>query len=313
MHQRPVGDLLAAITSLGGTITSENPQHLDCPPLKIEGCWLAGGETRVKGDVSSQFLSALLMAAPRMREEVRIAVEGSLVSQPYIAMTIAVMRAFGVEVLQQGTTYQIRPQQYEGCCYAVEPDASAASYYFAAAAITGGCISVLGLGKDSLQGDVRFVEVLERMGCEVTIQADRVTVDGRARKGMLLGNQAFAMGDISDTVQTLAAVALFADGPTTITGVAHNRFKESDRIGDLSRELRRLGARVEESPDGLTIHPQAIQPTTIETYDDHRMAMSLSLVGLRIPQIRIANPECTKKTYPKYFDEMRTLIQASHS
>ena len=195
-------------------------------------------------------------------------------------------------------------QRYGGCNYDVEPDASAASYFWAAAAITGGVVTVEGLNRDALQGDVRFVDCLEQMGCRVQWGDASVTVEGGP-----LGGAELDMNAISDTVQTLAAVALFAEGPPTVTGVAHNRHKETDRIGDLATELRRLGAQVEELPDGLKITPGELRPAEVETYDDHRMAMSLALVGLRQPGVRIKNPGCTAKTYPRFFEDLQAVTK----
>ena len=302
MRQRPIGDLLAAIEQLGGNVRSENSNG--CPPLVVDASGLAGGKCRVRGDISSQYLSAILMVAPYANTDVCIDVEGQLVSKPYIEMTLAVMRQFGVECeSQELRQFTISAgQTYRGRAYAIEPDASAASYFLAAAAITGGQVTVDGLSRASMQGDVRFAEVLSEMGCDVEYGDDSITVVGRLHRGIETD-----MNDISDTVQTLAAVALFADGPTTIAGVAHNRYKETDRIADLATELRRLGAVVDELEDGLRITPAELRPAEIQTYNDHRMAMSLALVGLRQPGIVITNPSCTEKTYPAFFDDLERL------
>lgn len=308
MHERPVLDLLQGIHELGGRVRSLNGVRPDCPPLEIEGGHVAGGSCMVRGDVSSQYLSGLMMAAPLMQGAVTIGVEGELVSKPYVAMTAAVMERFGIVARETPTGYAIMPGRYRACEMAIEPDASAASYFFAAAAISGGCITVEGLSRKSWQGDVAFVEVLRAMGCQVTYGEGAIEVDGRAMAGRLRGGGTWDMRHISDTVQTLAVVALFADGPTTITGVAHNRHKETDRIRDLACELRKLGAEVREADDGLTIVPRTLKGATIETYHDHRMAMSLALAGLRIPGVRVMNPGCTSKTYPRYFEDMRGLI-----
>jgi 3-phosphoshikimate 1-carboxyvinyltransferase len=230
-------------------------------------------------------------------------VHGPLVSTPYIEMTLAVMQAFGVEVKWlDPTRFQVSPQSYVNRTFAIEPDASAASYFWAAAAVTGGCVRVEGLNTQSLQGDVAFCDCLKSMGCDVKEEAAGITVTGRKLSGIDVD-----MGAISDTVQTLAAVALFAEGPTTIRGVAHIRHKESDRIGDLARELRKLGAVVEEKMDGLRIEPGPLQPAAVETYNDHRMAMSLAVAGLRLPGIRIIDPGCTAKTYPGFFPDLEKL------
>jgi 3-phosphoshikimate 1-carboxyvinyltransferase len=258
--------------------------------------------------VSSQFLSGMLMAAPYCASDVELTVYGELVSKPYVAMTLAVMRSFGVKSEAHGF-HKFRipaPQTYQGIEYAIEPDASAASYFLAAAAITGGTVRVLGLSKQSLQGDVGFAQVLEQMGCTVQWGTDYIEVSGRADHGIDVD-----MNAISDTVQTLSVVALFAKGPTTIRGVAHNRHKETDRIGDLATELRRLGADVDEQPDGLIIHPRSLRGCDLTTYRDHRMAMSLALAGLMVPGVRILDPGCTGKTYPKFFEDLGSLLGQS--
>lgn len=306
MRQRPIEDLLAALRQLGAEVRSELGNG--CPPVIVESRGLPGGTTRIAGEISSQFLSALLMASPLAERPVVLEVAGPLVSKPYVEMTLAVMRAFGVDAARTGYERFEFPGRgrYRGCDYRIEPDASAASYFFAAAAITGGRITVEGLSARSLQGDVAFCDVLEQMGCRVERRDDALTVEGGTLRGVDVD-----MNAISDTVQTLAAVALFAKGPTNIRGVGHIRFKETDRIGDLAAELRKLGALVDERADGLTITPARLQPAEIETYNDHRMAMSLALVGLRIPGVVILDPQCTAKTYPRFFEDLRRLISAS--
>jgi 3-phosphoshikimate 1-carboxyvinyltransferase len=303
MHQRPIGDLLATLQQLGGNVRSEADN--DCPPVVIEARHLPGGEATIRGETSSQFLSSLLMACPYAQQPVRLSVDGPLVSAPYIRLTLGVIRAFGVDIPHQGLRhFEIpAPVRYRASSFAVEPDASAASYFWAAAAITGGRVTVEGVTTDALQGDVAFCHCLEQMGCEVQHAEQGITVSGGAR----LQGIDVDMGAISDTVQTLAAVALFADGPTTIRNVAHIRYKETDRIDDLARELSKLGATVDTFHDGLTIHPGPLQGAEIETYNDHRMAMSLALVGLRVPGVRIRNPRCTEKTYPHFFDDLQRL------
>jgi 3-phosphoshikimate 1-carboxyvinyltransferase len=303
MRQRPIQDLLDALVQLGVDARSE--QGTGAPPVVIEAAGLRGGRATIAGDVSSQFLSGLLMAAPYAAAPVELAVAGPLVSQPYVEMTLAVMRAFGVAVGTKGLAEFHVPvdRPYQGRHYAIEPDASAASYFFAAAAITGGRITVEGLSRSSLQGDVAFCDCLERMGCRIDFGPDSITVWGQP----LHGNVTLDMNAISDTVQTLGAVALFADGPTMITGVAHIRHKETDRLRALATELRKLGAGVDEQPDGLRIVPGDLHGAEIETYDDHRMAMSLALVGLRVPGVIIRDPGCTRKTYPGYFDDLGRL------
>jgi 3-phosphoshikimate 1-carboxyvinyltransferase len=304
MRERPIRDLLAALNQLGVDARSE--QGGGCPPVVIRAQGLAGGVAKVRGDVSSQFLSGLLMAAPYARSPLELAIEGELVSQPYVRMTLSVMRTFGVEVDAAAdlARFVIRPARYQGCDYAIEPDASAASYFWAAAAICGGSVIVEGLGRESLQGDVAFCDCLAQMGCDIRPTPRGIRVVG----GKLRGGE-FDMNAISDTVQTLGAVALFAAGPTTVRGVGHIRHKETDRIAALATELRKLGATVEEFDDGLRITPGPPRPAAIDTYDDHRMAMSLSLVGLARPGIAINNPGCVAKTYPRFFEDLVALAQ----
>jgi 3-phosphoshikimate 1-carboxyvinyltransferase len=243
------------------------------------------------------------MVAPFARKEVVLDVEGPLVSTPYISMTVAMMRSWGAEVVAEGRSFQIAAtREYRLCDYAVEPDASAASYFWAAAAITGGRVTVAGLNRKSLQGDVRFVDVLEQMGCRIEECDAGITVHGRPLRGIDVD-----MNDISDTVMTLGAVACFADGPTTIRNVGHIRHKETDRIAALAMELRKLGAEVEERPDGLTITPRPLVGCAVDTYNDHRMAMSLALVGLRVPGVVIRNPGCVAKTYPDFWQDLEKL------
>jgi len=302
MRERPIGDLLDALGQLGGDAKSEHDQG--CPPVVVRADGLRGGTATVRGDISSQFLSGLLMAAPYAQRDVELRVEGPLVSQPYVRMTRDVMAAFGVAIDLGDLRRLVVPAGagYQGRDYAIEPDASAASYFFAAAAITRGEVTVQGLSRDSLQGDVAFVDVLTQMGCEVRSAADRITVVGRPLAGVEVD-----MNAISDTVQTLAAVALFANGPTTITGVAHIRHKETDRLAALATELRKFGAEVDERADGLLITPRPLHGAAIDTYDDHRMAMCLALVGLVVPGVAIRDPGCTRKTYPHYFDDLAAL------
>jgi len=303
MRQRPIADLLKALQQLGGSARSLNEQSPDCPPVLIDAQGLHGGSATVAGNISSQFLSGLMLAAPMARHDVVLEVKGELVSRPYVEMTAAVMRSFGAGVSKLDSSAFLidAARKYRAAEYFIEPDASAASYFWAAAAITGGRARVEALHQQSLQGDVRFCAVLEKMGCRVRYLPDAIEVFG----GESLTGIDVDMSDISDTVQTLAAVAVFAEGPTIVRGVAHNRVKETDRISDLARELRKLGATVDEFQDGLRIHPPThVQPAEIETYQDHRMAMSLSLVGLRAKGIVINDPDCTAKTYPRFWQDL---------
>lgn len=319
MRQRPIGDLLAALRQLGVRCGGEGGDQF--PPVWVAGGGLRGGTAHVRGDVSSQFVSGLLLAAPQAHSPVTLVVDGPLVSRPYVTMTRRIMDAFGVAVEEKEQRYVVpAPQPYRATDYAIEPDASAASYFWGAAAITGGCVTVRGLSHRSLQGDVAFVDCLARMGCEVEAHGEALSVRGRAWRGIDVD-----MNAISDTVPTLAVVALFAEGPTTIRGVAHIRHKETDRIGDLAHELRKFGADVETRPDGLTIVPPArgaarsLGPADrpiaglaaprepIQTYRDHRMAMSFALAGLVCPGVVILDPQCTAKTYPDFFTDLARL------
>lgn len=307
MRERPIQDLLDALNQLGAHATSELGNG--CPPVVVHANGLPGGTATVRGNISSQYLSGLLMAAPAADEPVTLEINGPLVSQPYVRMTLAVMRSFGVDVTtsEQLDRFEIAsPVGYSACDFAIEPDASAASYFFAAAAVTDGEVTVEGLSVDSLQGDVALVDCLERMGCEVRREADSITVVGRPLVGINVD-----MNAISDTVQTLAVVALFADGPTTIRNVGHVRHKETDRIAAVATELRKLGAEVVQREDGLTITPGRFKSATIDTYRDHRMAMSFAVAGLKIPGVRINDPGCTAKTYPDFFKDLAALAKAA--
>lgn len=304
MRERPIEDLLATLRQLGANAGSEAENG--CPPVVVVADGLPGGRASVAGSISSQFLSGLLMTAPCALGPVELAVSGELVSKPYVEMTLAVMSAFGVSVDSGDLSRFIvpAPQTYRGRNYAIEPDASAASYFFAAAAVTGGAVTVGGLSRESLQGDVAFCECLQRMGCRVRYSADSITVQGKPLKGIDAN-----MNAISDTVQTLAAVALFADGPTNISGVAHIRHKETDRLAALATELGKLGAEVHQRDDGLSIIPRRLRGATLDTYDDHRMAMSLAVVGLVQSGVVIRDPGCTAKTYPRYFDDLARIVR----
>jgi 3-phosphoshikimate 1-carboxyvinyltransferase len=301
MRERPIGDLIEALSKLGARIRCEFDNG--SPPVLIDASGITGGEVQVAGEMSSQFVSALLMACPGALQPVSVEVTGTLVSEPYIEMTLKVCEAFGVsiEAVKPGA-FRIRPQRYRAREYAIEPDASAASYFFAAAAVTGGKVTVAGLAQSALQGDVAFVEVLRKMGCEVEYGSG-ISVRG----GKLCGVDV-DMNAISDTAQTLAAIAPFAEGPTRIRNVAHMRHKETDRIAALAAELTRIGQQVQEFPDGLEIKPARVKPDMIQTYDDHRMAMSFAVTGLAAPGISIQNPGCTAKTYPRFFEDLATLV-----
>jgi len=305
MRQRPIGPLVDALQMLHLNVEAGSPGG--CPPVRISTQRSQGGTVKIKGNLSSQYLSGLMMAAPLAAQDTVIEIDGALISRPYVEMTKRVMESFGVavDVDQQFGRFEIGGgQAYQATDYQIEPDASSASYFWAVAAICGGSATVLGLDAGSLQGDVGFVNCLEQMGCDVEWGQGQVTVRGPAKHGIDID-----MSNVSDTVQTLAAVALFVEGPTNVRNIAHNRVKETDRIGNLAIELRKLGATVEEREDGLTIHPGATRPAEIETYDDHRMAMSLALAGLRQAGVKILDPECVSKTYPNFFEDLEGFLR----
>jgi 3-phosphoshikimate 1-carboxyvinyltransferase len=305
MRERPIGDLVDALGQLGVTVQCEGADNL--PPVLVRADGLPGGPARIRGDISSQFLSGLLMAAPYAKRAVQLAVEGTLVSIPYVTMTMRVMEEFGAAASESGDYSAItvsNAQRYQGREFAIEPDASAASYYFAAAAITGGRITVEGLTRESLQGDVDFCACLEQMGATVEYGADSITVEGGALRGIDVD-----MNAISDTVQTLAVTALFAAAPTRIRNVAHIRHKETDRIGATACELRKLGANVTEFEDGLLVEPRPLHGAEIDTYHDHRMAMSFALAGLRTANVVIRDPGCVGKTYPEFFADLERAVR----
>jgi len=313
MQERPFGDLLDALKTLDRDVVSE--RGTACPPLLVRGKSLENASpivVPIAADVSSQFLSGLLMAAPLAKRDLTFEITGALASRPYVETTLATMRAFGVEVETDAAfrRFSFRAgQSYRAREYAIEPDASAASYFFALPAILGGRMTIRGLSRDSLQGDVAFVECLEKMGCVAAWASDSITVERAKRPDGTLTPLRGIDVDLnahSDVAQTLAVVALFADSPTSIRNVANMRVKETDRIAALTYELRKLGARVEERPDGLTVDPRGVElkGTTIKTYDDHRMAMSFALAGLRVPGVAIENPNCVAKTYPEFFEDL---------
>ncbi|WP_165227988.1 3-phosphoshikimate 1-carboxyvinyltransferase [Aquisphaera insulae] len=308
MRERPVSDLIESLNGLGARASSD--LGTGCPPVTVAARGLEGGFAMVRGDVSSQFLSGLLMALPYARTPTTIEIQGELVSKPYVAMTLAVMRDFGAKPSERKfRRFDVYPSRYQGREYAVEPDASAASYFMALAAITGGTVTIEGLGTRSIQGDVAFADILEHMGCTVVREPERITVTGGPLRGVDVD-----MNAISDTVMTMAVVALFARGFTRIRNVGHIRHKETDRIAAIAAELRKLGATVEELPDGLVITPPdagATGPATIATYDDHRMAMSFALAGLKVPGVTIRDPGCVAKTYPGFWEDLGALRRSS--
>ena len=302
MRERPIAELVAALRGLGVAI--------DCapngtPPVVIASDGLRGGTTVLSAARSSQFVSALLHVAPYADSEVSVALTGPVIAQPYIDMTIAVMAQWNVQVERDGyRSFRVRGgQRYRPQAYAIEPDASSAHYFWAAAALGGGSVCVDGVGFRSLQGDVAFARLLAEMGAAVSEERGAIRVAGGAA---LRGIEA-DLNACSDTVPTLAAIAPFCSGPVHIRNVAHLRWQESDRLHAIATELERLGVRVDERADGLTVWPSRVAPATVRTYDDHRIAMAFALVGLKVPGIRIENPACVAKTFPDYFACLETL------
>ena len=305
MEERPIGHLLDALRQLGAEIDCEKNEGY--PPLRIRGKKLSGGRAKIDGSVSSQFLTAMLMAAPLADGEVVLEIEGTLVSKPYIDITLALMKAFGVEVKNDNyESFRIPAgQKYRSPDhFLVEGDASSASYFLAAAAIRGGEVTVTGIGENSLQGDTAFAEVLADMGAEVKYAADHISV---SRKGPLKGIDQ-DMNQIPDAAMTIATTALFAEGPTTIRNIANWRVKETDRLAAMAAELRKVGATVDEGADYITIDPpEKLKHAEIETYNDHRIAMCFSLVALSDTPVTILDPGCTSKTFPTYFEEFARI------
>jgi 3-phosphoshikimate 1-carboxyvinyltransferase len=302
MRERPIGDLVNALEQLGASLTTIN----HCPPIKITASGLTGGKAKIAGNISSQFLSALLMVAPYAKSPIEIEVTTDLNSKPYVDMTIAIMRDFGVAIQRnEYQSFRIPLTNYESrSTYCIESDASAASYFFAAPAICGGTVRVENISRKSKQGDIAFLDVLEQMGCAVKEDENYIEVTGASS----LQGIDVDMRDVPDTAQTLAAIAPFASSPTRIRGIASARVKETDRVHATCTELARLGIRVEEHDDGMTIYPsEKIRPATVRTYNDHRMAMAFSLIGLRAPGITIENPSCVSKTFPSFFEVLECL------
>ena len=300
MRERPVSDLVDGMRQLGAAVeyTGESEKF----PLKVPGGGIRGGTAHISGTKSSQFASGLLMAAPYADAPVTLRVDGRK-QWPYIGITVAVMRAFGVNVGEARDLFSVQPAVYKPLDYEVEPDASAASYFMAAAAITGGRVKIPGLGSASPQGDLRFAEVLQDMGCEVELTPNTIEVRGPDRlRGVDVDMNAF-----SDTMMTLAAIAPFADRPTTITNVAHTRLQETDRLSAIATELGRLGLTTHQTPSSIRIIPQTPRPAVVQTYGDHRVAMAFAVVGLLAPGIKIRDPGCVSKTFPDYFSRLEEL------
>ncbi len=302
MRQRPIEDLLEGLRALG--VDCRSDRENGCPPVTVQADGLKGGLCELSGEISSQFLTALLLAAPYAEEAVTIQIRGELVSRPYVDMTLKMMADFGVEVAEkEQAVFSILPRQtYRSRIYAVEGDASSASYFLAAAAITGGRVKVLNIGESSIQGDAGFARLLERMGARVRTGPDWTEVAGPLNRGIKID-----LNEMPDMVPTLAVAGLFTPGRTVIHNVANLRHKECDRLSAMATELQKIGARAEELPDGLIVEGGDLHGAEIETYNDHRIAMAFALAGLRIPGIKIKNPACVAKTFPSFFETFLAL------
>lgn len=302
MRERPIGDLVHALGELGAGI--ETLHSTDCPPLRMAGGGLPGGHATIDASQSSQYVSAVLLAAPYAERDITLAFsDGVLVSRPYVDLTLQLMEDFGAEACWRdgGDAIWVRAgQPYNARRYAIEPDASSAVYPLCAAAIAGGRVRVVGIPQGSRQSDLGIVDLLERMGCGVIRGDAFVEVQGPSEGLQTLGE--VDMNDLPDAALAYAVVALFANGPTTITNVANLRIKETDRLTALETELQRLGARALATEDSIEVRPGPLHGAMIETYEDHRIAMSLSLAGLRVPGVVIRDPGCVSKTWPGYFE-----------
>jgi 3-phosphoshikimate 1-carboxyvinyltransferase len=309
LRHRPMKPLHDALTQLGAQVKSvDQAGHL---PVWVSGDALDGGTVSIPGDISSQYVSALMMIGPYLPDGIRLQLTSPLVSRPYVAITASVMSSFGASGIAIGDhTIGVEPCLYVGTSYAIEADASSASYPLAAAAIAGGSVRVLGVGQPALQGDAAFIEVLEAMGCQTRATESSLEVTSTEQ----LHGIEINMADMSDLVPTLAVVAVFADSPTRITGVGFIRHKESDRIGDLVNGLKKIGCDAVEEEDGIVIRPvnfDQLHGAELSTHDDHRLAMAWSLLALRISGISIEEPEVVSKSWPEWWDVRSSLLKAS--
>jgi len=301
MYERPIDDLVDILNQvIDGEVVAEstNKDGRKCPPIEINSNGLIGGNVKVRVDTSSQFLSSLLMASPYAWENITIRPE-KLVEKSYVDMTVKTMGNFGVEVEEKNGIYLVRVgQKYKPITYFVESDASNATYFMAAAAITEGKISIGRFRKDSKQGDLGFINILEQMGCTANWNGEYIEIQG---PDQLNGIEEIDLGAMPDTVQTLAVLAAVAKGKTTIRGTRNLKYKETDRISALEKELDKVGIQTQSTEDSLTVYGSNPKPAVIETYDDHRMVMAFSVLGLKVPGIRIINPECVSKSSPNFY------------
>lgn len=302
MQQRPIQDLIDALQQLG--VPVRTTAGTGCPPVEVTGPGLRGGRARIRGSVSSQYTTSILLAAPYAQRDVELEIMDGLTSKPYINMTLAIMDAFGVEVERDGYSWfgVHVGQRYQAHTYRVEPDASNMSYFLAAAAILGGRVRVPGIDMASFQGDVQFVTVLQRMGCTVNAGHGFIELHGGSLRGIDVD-----MNWMPDLVPTLAVVAAFAEGTTHITNIANLRIKECDRIAALETELRKMGIHATSTADSLTIHGDTPRAAAIDTYNDHRIAMSFAVAGLRTPGVVIRNPDCVAKSFPTFWQVFNGL------
>lgn len=302
--ERPLGPLVQVLSKLGAEYHCLN--RAGCPPLEIRSGSLSGGMVLFGKIESSQYISSLLLTAPYAREEVVIEIEGTMLSRPYVDMTIQNMDRFGVKVVEEKPNRFVVPSRlpYRGREYEVEADASSSSYFFLAAALCGGSVKVTNLHPRSRQGDIGFLDILEQTGCTVIREKESIEVRGGTPAS---GGMVFPMEHMPDMVPTVAALAACRPGRTVIKKAAHLRFKESDRLAALATELGKTGIRVEELPDGLVIEGGTPHGAEIETYNDHRIAMSFAVLGLAAPGMKIANPECVKKSFPGFWEKLEEL------
>ena len=302
MRQRPLADLLHCLTQMGVKAVSANGNG--CPPIDIAGGEVPGGEVQLAGDKSSQYLTSILLSAPYFKNDTCIHIQGDLTSKSYADITLDIMKTFGVSVINESyQRFKVKAgDRYNAQTYQVESDWSSASYFLAAAAVTGGEVTLTDINPHSVQGDAQFTSILEKMGCRVEKKSNTLQIKGNPLKGITIN-----MNNMPDAVQTLAVTALFAEGETVIQGIGNLRIKETDRILALANELTRLGAEVETGEDYLVIRPGDYRGAEIETYDDHRMAMSFAVAGLKIPGIRIKNPTCVEKSFPDFFQRFANL------
>ncbi|MFL2916337.1 MAG: 3-phosphoshikimate 1-carboxyvinyltransferase [Nitrospinia bacterium] len=303
MRERPVADLLDCLTLMGVHAVSGN--NNGCPPIDIAGEEVSkGGEVELAGEKSSQYLTSILLSAPYFKKDTCINIKGDLTSKSYADITIDIMKTFGVEIENEKYQhFKVKAgDRYKAQTYQVESDWSSASYFLAAAAVTGGEVTLTDINTQSVQGDAQFTSILEKMGCQIEKKAKSIHIKGKPLHGITIN-----MNNMPDVVQTLAVTALFAKGETVIKGIGNLRIKETDRIAALTKELTRLGAEVKAGEDYLIVKPGDYTGAEIETYNDHRMAMSFAVAGLKIPGILIKNPNCVEKSFPDFFRRFENL------